>query len=412
MTQLTIIWLILYIGASLLETIIIHLNGKHFSKKPLPKEFTKAIDAKTYTKAVTYNNFVNTFTHIQNIISSIIIISLVVSGGFTWLILFIENMGYEPLPSGLLFFGCLYAGSKIISIPLSLYRTFVIEEKFGFNKQTLRLWISDFIKGMILSIIIGGAIMTLIISMIYNISLWFLWVWGTMFLISLIMVYIYPICIAPLFNKFIPLKDTELEKQIKKILQSAGLKIKAVFQMDASKRSSHSNAYFTGLGNTKRIVLFDTLLKQQTHDEIVATLAHEAGHWKKKHIVKGMIISQGSTLILLWLAYIFLHHESIYQFIGLSGIFPYVGLLTLSLLYTPISYFLSPISYYISRKFEYEADAIGVSLTKKPQAAISSLIGLYKDNLANVNPHWLYTFFHASHPDPISRIEALKNCKH
>lgn len=298
--------------------------------------------------------------------------------------------------------------SSALGLPLSYYSTFKIEQAFGFNKMTLGLFIKDLIKGSLLGMIIGVPLLYLVMWLMHSLgATWWLWVWGVMVIFNLLILTIYPTFIAPLFNKFTPLEDLELKARIETLLSECGFKSQGVFVMDGSKRSSHGNAYFTGLGASKRIVFFDTLLKQLSHDEIIAVLAHELGHFKHKHILKQMLTSFGIMLVGLFVFSLLINQSWFYAGLNISQINPASGLLLLFILTSIISLPLAPLSSFMSRKNEFEADDFAKAHANK-QDLISGLVKLYRDNASTLTPDDLYVKFYYSHPPANLRIANLE----
>ena len=309
----------------------------------------------------------------------------------------------------LIFFGVLAAIGGIVDLPFQLYDTFVLEKKYGFSTITWKIWVADLIKSMILSVILGGIMISAFMGFIsYLPKTWWFWAWLFFTLFELILLWLYPVLIAPLFNKYEPIKDESLKEKIVALLNKVGLTAKGIFQVDAGKRSKHTNAYFTGIGKTKRIVLFDTLLASHSHGEIIAVLAHEIGHWKKKHIVKQLVFAIGAALVLLCLAYLVIGWPVLYNAFGLGHTPVYAGLFLISLYLGALRFFLSPLAAAFMRKYEREADAMAFQLTGDPQPMIDALKRLAKDNLSNLHPHQIYVWFYYSHPPLVERIEYLQ----
>ena len=308
---------------------------------------------------------------------------------------------------------------EILSIPFSLYREFVVEKKFGFSKMTFKLWIIDYLKEGILSIILS-ALLTIVASIFFvkcPSSWWFILA-AVLICFTFIMQIIYPKFIAPLFNKFSPLEEGELKDKLSDLLQKTGFVSDGIFIMDASKRSGHSNAYFTGFGKSKRIVLFDTLTKTLTADELVAVLGHELGHFKLKHILKRLIFTIPLEFVLLFALYKLAQFTDLYTGFGFANItaqnvssVQFIGLFLAILIYGSISEIISPITNIFSRKDEYEADKFSVEHCNNKEDLISALIKLNSDNLSELLPPKLYVFWNFSHPTLIERIAALKKIK-
>ena len=308
---------------------------------------------------------------------------------------------------------------EILSIPFSLYREFVVEKRFGFSKMTFKLWTIDYLKEGILSIILS-ALLTIVASIFFvkcPSSWWFILA-AVLICFTFIMQIIYPKFIAPLFNKFSPLEEGELKEKLSVLLQKTGFVSDGIFIMDASKRSGHSNAYFTGFGKSKRIVLFDTLTKTLTADELVAVLGHELGHFKLKHILKRLIFTIPLEFVLLFALYKLAQFTDLYTGFGFANItaqnvssVQFIGLFLAILIYGSISEIISPITNIFSRKDEYEADKFSVEHCNNKEDLISALIKLNSDNLSELLPPKLYVFWNFSHPTLIERIAALKKIK-
>jgi len=311
--------------------------------------------------------------------------------------------------SGLIFFAALAMIGNLFDIPFDLYSTFVIEDRYGFNTRTIRLWFSDWIKGMAISYLLGGIVISLLLALVnYFKDTWWFFAWIGISVFELLILWLYPVLIAPLFNKFEPIANRELETKIGTLMAKAGLAVKGVFQMDAGKRSKHTNAYFTGLGRTKRIVLFDTLLASHSDDEILSVLAHETGHWMKKHTIKQLILLEVLSLIGLFIVAKLLDWQLIYQTFGFQARIDYIGLFLVPVVLSPLGYFLRPIGSALSRRYERQADDVAVKLMETTRPMKDALIRLSADNLANLVPHPLYSWFNYSHPPPVQRIERLE----
>ena len=349
------------------------------------------------------------------IISRIIILLFLCLGFYPWLVSVFNGWTQNLYFLVILFFFTDDLLDTVLSIPGDLYFHFGIEKKFGFNKMTLGLWFSDLIKDLILSFVIK-AIMLIVLVFVFKTfaDMWWLPIWCFMILFSLAMQVIYPQFIAPLFNKFSPLPDGELRDKLTSLLVKSGYKPDGLFVVDSSKRSTHSNAYFTGMGKAKRIVLYDTLIEKMTPDELTAVMGHEIGHRKKGHILKNMITSFVKSLVMLFLASKLLTLSSLYNGFGfvisadhINEAY-YIGLFLLVIIFSPISYFFQPFSAWRSRCHEYEADRFSAELTNIPEALIEGLIKLNLDNLSNLYPAPSYVRFYASHPPLLQRIAALR----
>lgn len=313
--------------------------------------------------------------------------------------------------NGIAFFLILTWAQTLLGIPFDLYGTFVIETRYGFNKTTPGLWLSDFFKSQA----IGTLLLTLLIAAAFWLiswspNRWWIWVWGFMAVFSLFMMYLSPYLIEPLFNKFEPVTEPGLEEEIRVLMKKAGLKAGHVTQMDASRRSGHSNAYFTGIGKVKRIVLYDTLIKQMSHGEIVAVLAHEIGHWKKGHIWKRLVIAEIAALAGSWIAFSLLNWAGLPGLLGLpADISLPAKMVVLGFIGSLALFPLTPLTSWRSRCHEYEADHYASELTGKPQDLASALVKLSTENLSNLFPHPLYSAFYYSHPPVVERVQRLRS---
>ncbi len=337
------------------------------------------------------------------------IILFLLLDGFAWLSILVEKAGWGAIPSGLLFFGAMALAGKVISLPFEWYETFRLEERFGFNRTTYRTWFADMAKGLVLFLIIGGGLLFSVLFLLYNAgSAWWLVCWAFTFGFSLMMGLLYPVLIAPLFNKFTPIGEGSLKKRVVEMMERAGIRTRGVFVMDAGKRSRHTNAYFTGLGRSKRIVLFDTLMEKHTEDEILAVLAHEAGHWRKKHALKGLLLGQVFSLVLFAVTGWLVAWPPLYSAFGFAAAVPYAGLLLASLVYSPVMFLFKPIFSSLSRCFEYEADRYAGKEMGLAEAMSEGLIRLALENLSNLNPHPAAVFVYYSHPPVADRVTTLR----
>ncbi|ACS81082.1 M48 family metallopeptidase [Maridesulfovibrio salexigens] len=395
-------------GACLLGIFSRQLNRKALSPE-LPAEFSATFDADDYRKSQDYTKAGIGFENISSSVSTLITILFIVLGGFNAVDLWANGFGYGEILTGLIFYAGLAVLSDIVSLPFSLYSTFVIEEKFGFNKTTLKTYFMDKLKGYLLGGIIGGAILGGVL-LFFNAagSLAWLWCWIFTVLITLGVQYIAPTWILPLFNKFTPLEDGELKEKIELFAADNGFELSGIFMIDGSKRSTKANAFFTGFGKKKRIALFDTLINNLSTDEIVAVLAHEIGHSKLGHIRKMMTMSIINTGVIFLLMSFFLGNKELFAAFGMQNISVHAGLIFFALLYTPVSIVLSIFSNIRSRKHEFEADAFAAETTRTPEALVEALKKLSVSNLANLTPHPFYVWLEYSHPPVLKRIEALR----
>lgn len=386
----------------------------------IPQPFEGHIDGELLKKTSDYTVEYGRFGYFSSIFDNIIFIAFLFGGIFVWYNNWIASWQLSFILSGIFFFLILSIVSTILDIPFDLYSTFKIENKYGFNTTTPKIWVTDFIKSFVISLVLmfvlGGIGFWLIkISPNY----WWIWLWAFFLAFSLFFMYISPYVIEPLFNKFTPITEYEgLEEKIRGMFEKVGIKVSRVFQIDASKRSKHSNAYFTGIGKVKRIILYDTLLQKMTHDEILAVLAHEAGHWKKKHIMKRIILSEIFGFIGIYISFRILQTNWLTDLFNiepsqsyLAGSTFFAKLVILGFIGSIISFPFTPISSYFSRKQERQADQMAVNLTGSPDGLVSSLIKLSKDNLSNLHPHPLYAKLYYSHPPIVDRLTRLQQMK-
>jgi len=332
---------------------------------------------------------------------------IIISGVLPW---FDEKLANtEILSAGLIFFAVIGLGEMLTGLPFDYYHSFVIEERYGFNTKTIKIWISDLVKGLLVMTVLGGFLLSALLLMLkYLGENWWIWAWAVFLCFQLLMTVLYPTLIAPLFNTFTPLEAGELKTGIKRLAQREGLDVEGIYQMDATRRTRHTNAYFSGLGKAKRIVLFDSLIQCHSQDEILSILAHEIGHLKKNHIKKQILINGFVSLLLFFLAAKLMTWEKMYESFGFSAMSGYVGLFLVGILWEPANFFLSPVGRAISRKFEREADFYSLGILKTAKPLVTALKKMAKENLSNLSPHPLYVFFNYSHPPLLERIEYLE----
>lgn len=349
------------------------------------------------------------FSFISSIFGNIITVIFIFGGFLDVYNSWVTSLNRSFVLSGLIFFLLLSCASALLSIPFSLYSTFRIENKYGFNTMTPKLWISDFLKSFIISTILTGILVLAGLWIILSVpDYWWIWVWGFFLVFSLFMMYISPYVIEPLFNKFTPVEVTGLEDKIRYLLQKVDLKVSRVFKIDASKRSRHTNAYFSGIGRVKRIILYDTLLEKMDHDEILSVLAHEAGHWKRKHVLKMIVAVEIVSLIGIYISFRILQTDLLTDIFRIQHGTFFAKIVLLGFLGGIVSLPFVPLGSCISRRFEKEADRFACRLMENGEAMASALIKLSKDNLSNLHPHPFYAAFYYSHPPVIQRIREIK----
>jgi STE24 endopeptidase len=390
-----------------IDSVLNHLNAKHFNDT-LPNDVSDVYEINEYQKSQTYKRTNHNFSKITSFFSLITTLLFFFFNGFSIVDEIARGFSDNIIIITLIFFGIIIVGSDIISIPFSLYKTFVIEEKFGFNKATKKIFFLDKIKGLLMTIILGGSILS-IITWFYEFTGNYFWIYSWL-LISSFSVFLnmfYSKLIVPLFNKQTILEEGDLKNDIIKYVNSVGFKAHDIYVLNGSKRSTKANAYFSGFGNQKRITLYDTLINDLENDEIVAVLAHEVGHYKRKHILYNLTSSIILTGFALFVLSLFIKTPVLSLALGVSLPSFHIGLIAFGILYSPVSQILGIFMNYMSRKFEYQADNYAKN-TFSASPLISSLKKLSKNSLSNLTPHYLYVFFHFSHPTLLERIKNLK----
>jgi len=406
-TSLFLVLVIIILGLKLyLNRRQIAAISNHYNQ--VPAQFAATISMEQHQKAANYNISKLKVDNFQEIYATILLLAFTLGGGINLINNLFPNLVSSPLSYGVMVIAAFTLVNAALNLPFSLYDTFKVEQKYGFNNTTVKLFILDLIKSTCLMLIIGIPLLYLILYLITIMgSWWWLWVWIVFVVFNLTIMIIYPLFIAPLFNKFTPLDDDNLKNRITKLLDRCGFKAKGVFVMDGSRRSSHGNAYFTGIGKSKRIVFFDTLIKNLEVDEIEAVLAHELGHFKKKHILRKIIIAFIINLIVLYVLSLLITQPVFYSSLGVDNVNIHNGLILFTILIGLFSTPLKPLSAYFSRKDEFEADKFAAEYKDKTYL-ISGLVKLYRDNAATLTPDSVYATFYYSHPPATIRIEHLE----
>jgi STE24 endopeptidase len=402
-----IIILIIFLGTYLLHIISDVLNLQNISHE-LPDEFIGFYDSAKYKKSQEYLKENTLFSLVKDSLSTALIIPFILFGGFNTIDQLARNFGYNYIATGLIFMAILVIITQLLGLPFDIYSTFVVEKKYEFNKTTIKTFILDRIKILLLSAILGSLVLSSI--------LWFFTVMGPVaWLISwlfitcfqLILYVIAPIWIMPLFNKFEKLEDGELKEAIKSYAASQQYSLEGIYKMDGSKRSTKTNAFFTGFGKFRRIVLFDTLIEKHTNKELLAIIGHEMGHYKKKHIYKSMFVSIISTGLMLFIFSQFINNPHLFAAFKMQDLSIYCSLVFFGFLYSPIEIILGIFSNLLSRKYEYQADEFAAETLKEKEPMILALKKLSVENLSNLTPHKLKVFLEYSHPPVLQRIKAL-----
>ncbi|MFA9497961.1 MAG: M48 family metallopeptidase [Deltaproteobacteria bacterium] len=405
--------LIAYISVYLLSVALclaiegININYLNKYGQNVPVAFQGVIHDAELKNIIRYTSDNFRFKFVRTGAGKMLFLLIIISGVLPW---FDEKLANtEILSAGLIFFAVIGLGEMLTGLPFDYYHSFVIEERYGFNTKTIKIWISDLVKGLLVMTVLGGFLLSALLLMLkYLGENWWIWAWAVFLCFQLLMTVLYPTLIAPLFNTFTPLEAGELKTGIKRLAQREGLDVEGIYQMDATRRTRHTNAYFSGLGKAKRIVLFDSLIQCHSQDEIISILAHEIGHLKKNHIKKQILINGFVSLLLFFLAAKLMTWEKMYESFGFSAMSGYVGLFLVGILWEPANFFLSPVGRAISRKFEREADFYSLGILKTAKPLVTALKKMAKENLSNLSPHPLYVFFNYSHPPLLERIEYLE----
>ena len=409
MTSTTLFYIIISIIVInfIIDKVLDTLNAKRYDDA-IPEELNDVYDEAEYKKSQAYKKTNYKFGIYSSAFSIILTLGFLLLDGFEFVDNIARTYTENPIGIALIFFGIIMFCSDIISLPFSVYKTFVIEEKFGFNKTTIKTFILDKIKGLIMSAFLGGGILALIIWFYQQTQEQFwLYTWGIITVFTIFTNLFYAKLIVPIFNKQTPLEDGTLREQISEYAQSVGFSLKNIFVIDGSKRSTKGNAYFSGFGSEKRITLYDTLVKDLEEEEIVAVLAHEVGHYKRKHIIFNLVTSILLTGLMLFILSNFISNPLLSNALGVEIPSFHVGLIAFGMLYSPISEIIGLAMNYISRKFEYQADDYAKT-TYKAEPLITSLKKLSKNSLSNLTPHPSYVWMHYSHPTLLERVRNLR----
>jgi len=398
----------LLVGDFIFDRFLQYLNSTQWNDR-LPEEVKGIYDEDKYRRQQAYEKTNFRFSMFSSSFSFVLMLLMFLFAGFAWVNNIALSVSANSILAALVFFGILMFASDVLTTPFSIYDTFVIEEKFGFNKTTPKTFILDKLKGWLLGAIIGGGLLALIIY-IYQLTTNNFWIfaWGIMTIFSIFMVLFYSNLIVPLFNKQTPLVEGELKSAIESFSAKVGFKLDNIYVIDGSKRSTKANAYFTGLGAKKRIVLYDTLINDLTTNELVAVLAHEIGHYKKNHVIWSLLLGIVQTGIVLFIFSLFVGSPELSAALGVAQPSFHIGLIAFGVLYSPISMMTGLAMNLFSRKNEYQADAFAAKYFDSYEMA-SALKKLSVKNLSNLRPHPVYVFFHYSHPTLLQRLKALKS---
>jgi STE24 endopeptidase len=395
----------------IIERVLSFLNVRHVlaNRDQIPSAVKETVSPETYRKSIEYTLAKSRLDHLEAIIGAILTLFFLFSGYLPWLQkIFSHAPGNELFQNVLLIFAFMIV-SGLLALPLELYSTFRLEARFGFNKMTVSTFIIDQIKSLALMLILGIPFLYFLLFFMTQSGPWW-WLWSALFVIGFqcLMIWIYPVFIAPLFNKFTPLQEGELKTDLEKLARECQFAAQGIFVMDGSKRSAHSNAYFTGFGKARRIVLFDTLIQQLNSSELVAVLAHEIGHFKKKHIIKMFVLSTFLTVLGFYVLSLIIDWKPLYDAFGIHQPSISVRLIVISLISGAFTFWLSPLFHSLSRKHEYEADAYASAQTGNAEFLVGALFKLSEKNLSNLTPHPAFSWYHYSHPTLLERLAALR----
>lgn len=386
-----------------------HITHIQQHRNAVPEAFSEKISIEDHQKAADYTTTKVRFGRWPLIYDALLLLAWTFGGGLELLDQNWRQLEMDPVYTGIAVILSLMLIASLLDLPFSIYSTFVIEERFGFNRTTAKTFVIDIFKGMLLALLLGTPLIWVVLWLMEKSGeLWWLYAWVVWTGFSLFIAWAYPTWIAPIFNKFTPLEEGETLNRINNLLQRCGFNSKGIFVIDGSRRSSHGNAYFAGFGKNKRIVFFDTLLNSLDNDELEAVLAHELGHFKRKHILKGMLLTITTTLLGLWVLAWIMQHDWFYNALGVSTPSTYMALILFSLVVPVFTFLLHPLMSMFSRKNEFEADAFAAEQADAKNL-IKALVNLYKENASTLTPDPLYSAFYDSHPPAPVRIAHLNS---
>ena len=391
----------------LLDLVVAVLNLRSLSSE-LPAEFVGVYDAEHYARSQEYTWTTTGFSQIQATVSLILTLIFILAGGFNLIDIVARDFGFSAIPTGLIFTGLLVLLSALLNLPFSVYSTFVIEQRFGFNTTTMATYIADGLKAVLLAVVLGGPLLAGILWFFETSGpLAWIYCWIASVVFILVVQFLAPVLIMPLFNKFLPLAEGELKKAITDYAAGQNFSLQGIYTMDGSKRSTRANAFFTGFGRFRRIVFFDTLMDTMSTGEIVAVLAHEMGHYKLKHIRSMMVFSVAQMGFMFFMLSFFLGNSELFAAFGMENLSVYAGLIFFGFLYAPVSSLVAIGMNALSRRNEYQADRFAAQTGADSEALVSGLKKLSVSNLTNLTPHPCKVFLHYSHPPILDRVAAL-----
>ena len=414
-TQFTFIFIAMLILTTIAKLWLARRHLSHIvrHRSAVPESFREQIQLQNHQKAADYTLAKTRFSMLSLLFDAAVLLTLTVLGGIQYIAALCQNWFEQPLIQGVATLVAVLLLSSVLEVPFNLYRTFRIEARFGFNHMTLKLYLQDAAKGLLIGAILGLPLLTGVLWLMGRMGeYWWLYVWGVWVVFNLLILFIYPSFIAPMFNKFIPLQNEAMKARIEALLKKCGFTTSGLFVMDGSRRSAHGNAYFTGFGKTKRIVFFDTLLERLNMNEIEAVLAHELGHFKHRHVVKRMVATFAMSLGFLWLLGMLMKTTWFYQGLGVNPVAGQsqtaLALLLFFMVMPVFGFFISPVMSAYSRRHEFEADAYAAKQTSASDL-INALVKLYQDNAATLTPDPLFSKFYDSHPPAAIRVAHLQS---
>jgi len=409
-TQFTFIFIAALAISTLAKLWLAHRHLAHIAayRGNVPAAFSEKITLSDHQKAADYTSAKTRFSNLGTLFDAALLLAFTLGGGIQWIAGLCNGWFDSALAQGMATLVAVLLLSSILEAPFNWYRTFVIEARYGFNKMTLKLYLLDALKGLLIGAVLGLPLLAGVLWLMGRMGgYWWLYVWGVWVFFNLLILFIYPTFIAPLFNKFTPLQNDTMQARINALLAKCGFTSSGLFVMDGSKRSAHGNAYFTGFGKTKRIVFFDTLLERLSINEVEAVLAHELGHFKHRHVVKRIVATFAMSLAFLWLLAVFMQNAWFYEGLGVHSPSTAIALLLFFMVLPAFSFLLSPVMSAYSRKHEFEADTYAAKQTAA-QDLVNALVKLYQDNAATLTPDPLYSKFYDSHPPATLRIANLQ----
>lgn len=409
--EVTTLLIALYLGTTAVQLALSYLNVRHrrVHGREVPEEFRDSIEPAQLAAISAYQEDRERFGLIQSLFWAMLTLGYVFGGGLEAYDGWMSRAGQPGILRGALFFVLLQIGVSCLELPFDAFSTFRIEQRHGFNRMSVGLFLADWVKGLVLGSVLVG-LLSSVGLFVFGVSprLYWFWFWGVLVGFSMLLMLIAPYVIEPLFIKTSPLKDDRLDSEVRALSERAGVAVSQVQQVDASRRTAHSNAYFTGIGRVKRVVLFDTLLQRLTRDEILAVLGHELGHWRLRHVTKRLIGTAALALAAFYLGARLLGGSELPEWFGMQQASVPARVILLAFLAQLVGFFFEPVSAALSRRHEWQADEFAGNLTGKPQHLAAALTKLAKDNLTNLHPHPLYSAFHHSHPAPVARIRKLR----